>query len=134
MTQTRGVRVCWLRRRSTFVFALEAATNTTPTDRAQAASGGALDLVGQVDFALAHLPLEAPMVVDMDEEEPPGPLESEEIETQWSSIRLLDVGDRPDAPSIEAVRRLSKVHAAELARVMPEFVRRWYLEPPKPKS
>lgn len=116
------------------VFALEAATNTTPTDRAQAACGGALDLVGQVDFALAHLPLEAPMVVDMDEEEPPGPLESEEIETQWSSIRLLDVGDRPDAPSIEAVRRLSKVHAAELARVMPEFVRRWYLEPPKPKS
>jgi hypothetical protein len=112
------------------VFALEAASGPTPTDRAQAACSGGLDLAAQVDFILAHSPLEAATVMEPDEQEPPGPLQTQEMQAQWASIRLLDVGDRPDAQAVAAVRRLSKARAGELARVMPEFVHRERQEPP----
>jgi hypothetical protein len=40
------------------VLALEAAGTPTPTDRARAVGAVAIDLGSQVDFALAHLPLQ----------------------------------------------------------------------------
>jgi hypothetical protein len=109
------------------VFALEAASTSTPTDRAQAAGAVAVDLVSQVDFALAHLPLQHPVIIETDgqEEEPPGPLATKEIQAQQASIALLDLKDRPDTQAIAAVRRLSKAQAMELLEVIPEFVRRW---------
>jgi hypothetical protein len=112
------------------VFALEAASGPTPTDRAQAACSGGLDLAAQVDFVLAHSPLEVSVFMEPDEPEPPGPLVTQEIQAQWASIRLLDVGNRPDAQAVAAARRLSKARAAELAWVMPEFVQRERQEPP----
>jgi hypothetical protein len=115
------------------VFALEAASTSTPTDRAQAAGAGAIDLVGQVDFALTHLPLHNQVIIEPDdqEEEPPGPLATKEIQAQQTSIALLDRQDRPDTQAIEAARRLSQTQAAELVEVMPEFVRRWAEDAPE---
>jgi hypothetical protein len=110
------------------VFALEAAaTSTPPWGAAQAAAAGAIDLLGQVDLALAHLPLQHRVIIEPDdqEEEPHGPLQTKEIQAQQTSIALLDTQDRPDTQAIEAVRRLSKAQAAELVEVMPEFARRW---------
>jgi hypothetical protein len=106
------------------VFVLEAASGPTPTDRAQAACRGGLDLAGEADFTLAHPPLEASVGLGTDDEEPHGSLVTQEIEAQRASIRLLDVGDRSDAQAVEAVRRLSKAQAAELARVMSKFAQR----------
>ena len=87
-------------------------------------------MAGEVDFILAHSPPEASVVMELDDEEPHGPLVTQEIQAQWASIRLLDVGDRPDAQAVAAVRRLSKERAAELAQVMPEFAQREHQEPP----
>ena len=64
------------------VFALEAASGLTPTDRAQGACSGGLDLAGEVDFILAYSPLEASVVVERDDEEPHGPLVTQEIQAQ----------------------------------------------------
>jgi len=115
------------------VFALEAAGTSTPTDRAQAAGAGAIDLVRQVDFALAHMPLQDRVIIEPDnwEEEPSGPLETKEIQAQQTSIALLDMQDRPDTQAIEAVRRLSKAQAAQLVALMPEFARRWSEDAPE---
>jgi hypothetical protein len=111
------------------VFALEAAATSTlpPWGAAQAAAAGAIDLLGQVDLALGHLPLQHRVIIEPDdgEEEPHGPLQTKEIQAQQTSIALLDMGDRPDTQAIEAVRRLSQAQAAELVEVMPEFARRW---------
>lgn len=112
------------------VFALEAANGPTPTDRARGACSGGLDLAGEVDFTLAHSPPEGFVTMERENEEPDGPLVTQEIQAQWASVRLLDVGYRPDAQAVEAVRRLSKARAAGLARVMPEFVRREHPQPP----
>jgi hypothetical protein len=111
------------------VFALEAAATSTlpPWGAAQAAAAGAIDLLGQVDLALAHLPLQQRVIIQPDdgEEDPHGPLQTKEIQAQQTSIALLDMGDRPDTQAIEAVRQRSKARAAELVEVMPEFARRW---------
>ena len=112
------------------VFALEAASGPTPTDRARGACSGGLDLAGEVDFSLAHGPPMGFVIMEAEDEEPAGPLVMQEIQAQWASVRLLEVGDRPDAQAVEAVRRLSKARAAGLARVMPEFVRREHQQPP----
>jgi hypothetical protein len=61
---------------------------------------------------------------DDQEEEPPGPLATKEIQAQQTSIVLLDMKGRPDTQAIEAVRRLSQAQAAELVAVMPELARR----------
>jgi hypothetical protein len=109
------------------VFALEAAGTPTPTDRAQAAGAVAVDLVSQVDFALAHLPLHNPVIIETDDqqEEPPGPLATKELQAQQTSIALLDLKDRPDTQAIAAVRQLAGAQAMQLSQVIPEFVRRW---------
>jgi hypothetical protein len=109
------------------VFALQAAGTPTPTDRAQAAGAVAIDLASQVDFALAHLPLQHPVIIETDDrqEQPPGPLATKEIQAQQTSIALLDMQDRPDPEAIAAVWQLSKAQAMELSQVIPEFVRRW---------
>ncbi len=110
------------------VFALEAASTSTPTDRAQAAGAVAIDLVSQLDFALAYLPLQHPVIIETDgqqEEQPPGPLAAKEIQAQQISIALLDLQDRPDTQAIAALRQRSKAQALELSRVIPEFARRW---------
>jgi hypothetical protein len=58
------------------VFALEAAATSTlpPWGAAQAAAAGAIDLLGQVDLALAHLPLQHRVIIQPDdgEEDPTG--------------------------------------------------------------
>jgi hypothetical protein len=110
------------------VFALEVASTSTPTDRAQAAGAVAIDLVSQVDFALAYLPLQHPVIIETDgqqEEQPPGPLAAKEIQAQHASIALLDLQDRPDTQAIAALRQRSKVQAVDLSQVIPEFARRW---------
>jgi hypothetical protein len=112
------------------VRALQSASTSTPTHEAQAANQVAIDLLGQVDFLLAHNPLDEELLIQRDEdpEPPPGPLESGEIEAQRRSIALLDKVGPPDPQAIEAVRRLSTVRAAELANVMPQFEARWIEE------
>jgi hypothetical protein len=115
------------------MFALEAAGTSTPTDRAQAAGAGAIDLLGQVDFALASMPLHNQVIIEPDdqEEEPPGPLQTKEIQAQQTSIALLDMQDQPETQAIEAVRRLSQAQAADLVEVMLEFARRWAQDTPE---
>lgn len=109
------------------VFALEAAAQPTPTDRAQAAGVGAIDLLGQVDFLLAGPPARNLVFIEPDEgtEEPPGPLATKEIEAQRTSIALLEMGDRPYRRAVAAVQQLSRARAAELSEVLPDFARRW---------
>ena len=118
------------------VLALKTASTSAPTHEAQGANLVAIDLLGQVDFLLAHSPLDEELLIQRDEdpELPPGPLESGEIEAQWESIALLDKKDRPDARVIEAVRRLSRTRAAELTKTMPEFARRWTEEQARAES
>jgi hypothetical protein len=60
--------------------------------------------------------------MEPDDEEPHGPLVTQEIQAQWASLRLLGVGDQLDVQAIGAIRQLSRTRATELARVMPEFV------------
>jgi hypothetical protein len=103
------------------LFAVEAAAGSSPTDRAQVACGGAMDLAGEVDATLSRRPIEESFVSTDDEERPPGQRRREEIEAQLVSLRLLDTGDRPDVRAIEAVRQLSQAQARELAQLMPEF-------------
>jgi hypothetical protein len=109
------------------VFALEAAGTPTPTDRVQAAGAVAIDLLGQVDFVLAHLRLQHRVIIETDDqqEEPPGPLATKEIQAQQISMALLDLKDWPDTQAIAAVRQRSKAQAVELSQVIPEFVWRW---------
>lgn len=109
------------------LFALGAASKSTPTDEAQGANQVAIDLVGEVDFLLTDEPVPNELLIERveDEERPPGPLMMNEIDAQWTSISLLDKRDHPDAQALEAVRRLSEIRAAELAAIMPEFALRW---------
>lgn len=112
------------------VFALEAASGPTPTDRARAAGNGVLDLAGDVDFTLTHMPSDTAVILESEDEELHGPLVTREIEAQRTSIRLLDVGDPPNAEAIEGIRRLSKAQASELARVMPQYAQRRFQKSP----
>jgi hypothetical protein len=109
------------------VLALKTASTSTPTHEAQGANQVAIDLLGQVDFLLAHNPLSDELLIqrDGDPELPPGRLESGEIEAQWESIALLETTGPPDLQAIKAVRRLSTVRATELAKIMPQFEARW---------
>jgi hypothetical protein len=109
------------------VRALQTASTSRPTHEAQAANQVAIDLLGQVDFLLAHNPLREKLLIqrDGDPQRPPGPLKAGEIEAHWRSIALLDEVGPPDPHAIEAVRRLSTARAAELANVMPQFEARW---------
>lgn len=85
------------------VFALGAASESTPTHEAQAANNVAIDLLGQVDFLLRHDPLEEELLIQRegDEKESPGPLKSGEIEAQRTSIALLGATAWPDLRAIE---------------------------------
>ncbi len=105
------------------VFALEAVSGSTREGWVSLARAGTLGLVREVDFELATPPKTALTFSDQDEI-PEGPLERAEIRAQRTSLDLLDVGYEPDAQALEAVRRLSRLQAGELARVLPEFARR----------
>ncbi len=105
------------------VFALEAVSGSTREDWVRLARAGTLDLVKEVDFELAMPPQAALTFSDRDEI-PEGPLKRAEIRAQQTSLDLLDVGYEPDTQALEAVRRLSRLQAEELARVLPEFARR----------
>ena len=109
------------------VLALKTTSTSTPTHEAQGANLVAIDLLGEVDSLLAHNPLDEELLIqrDGDPELPPGPLKSGEIEAQWRSIALLEKAGPPDLQAIEAVRRLSRTRATELANVMPQFKARW---------
>jgi RHS repeat-associated protein len=99
------------------------ASGSTQEDWVRLARAGTLDLVKEVDFELAMPPQAALTFSDRDEI-PEGPLKRAEIRAQQTSLDLLDVGYEPDTQALEAVRRLSRLQAEELARVLPEFARR----------
>jgi hypothetical protein len=107
------------------VFALEAVSESTREGWVSLARVGALDLVQEVDFELA-MPPEAALTLTFSDQDaiPDGPLKRAEIGAQQTSLDLLDVGYAPDAQALEAVRRLSRLRAEELARALPEFARR----------
>ncbi|HEX8858680.1 MAG TPA: hypothetical protein VGC06_06220 [Actinomycetes bacterium] len=104
------------------LLALHAVQGASGENWVGVARAGALDLVGEVDFELA-MPSTAVTLPDQDEIAP-GPLERGEIQAQRASLKLLDTGWEPDAEALEAVQRLSRRQAAELARALPAFARR----------
>lgn len=107
------------------VFALEAVSGSTREGWVSLARTGTLGLVREVDVELAMPPEAALTLTFSDQDEvPQGPLERAEIGAQRTSLGLLDVGYAPDAQALEAVRRLSRLRAGELARALPEFTRR----------
>jgi hypothetical protein len=107
------------------VFALEAVSGSTRAGWVSLARAGTLGLVREVDFELALPPEAARTLTFSDQDEiPQGPLERAEVGAQRTSLDLLDVGYAPDAQALEAVRRLSRLRAGELARVLPEFTGR----------
>lgn len=105
------------------VFALEAVRGSTREDWVGMARAGTLDLVREVDFELVA-PATAAATVPERDELPEGPLEGAEIRAQRTSLDLLDAGSSPDPQALDSVRRLSRLRAEDLARLLPEFVRR----------
>jgi hypothetical protein len=105
------------------VFALEAVRGSTREDWVGMARAGTLDLVREVDFELVA-PATAAATFPERDELPEGPLEGAEIRAQRTSLDLLDAGSSPDPKAIDSVRRLSRLRAEDLGRLLPEFVRR----------
>jgi hypothetical protein len=118
-----GLEVLGAHAANVTVFALEAVNGSTRDNWMALARRGTLGLVGEVDVELATPPEAAAIFLDQDEVAE-GPLKRAEIRAQRTSLDLLDVGYEPDAQALEAVRRLSRLQAGELARVLPEFARR----------
>jgi len=118
-----GLQVLGAHAANVTVFALEAVGGSTREDWMRLARAGTLDLVKDVDFELA-MPPEASATLPDQDEIPQGSLERAERRAQRTSLDLLDVGPDPDPQALDAVRRLSRLQAEELARVLPEFARR----------